>query len=83
MQLEHDQKPLQEQLHILQVFGLFITRSFNQFPVREINIPFIVKLGFTGVYIFFLFLIENIDCGLYMLELPGRGGSNIYPLSIF
>ena len=23
----------------------------------------IVKLGFTGVYIFFLFLLQNIDCG--------------------
>ena len=22
-----------------------------------------VKLGFTGVYIFFLFLLKNIDCG--------------------
>ena len=31
---------------------------------------YIVKLGFTGVYIsFFLFLLKNIDCG-YSLELP-------------
>ena len=22
-----------------------------------------VKLGFTGVYIFFFFLLKNIDCG--------------------
>ena len=28
-----------------------------------------VKLGFTGVYIIFLFLLKNIDCG-YLLELP-------------
>ena len=28
---------------------------------------YIVKLGFTGVYIIFLFLLENIDCG-YSLE---------------
>ena len=28
MQLEHDQKLLQEQHHLLQVFGLFITPSF-------------------------------------------------------
>ena len=27
-----------------------------------------VKLGFTGVYIIFLFLLKNIDCG-YLLEL--------------
>ena len=30
---------------------------------------YIVKLGFTGVYIIFLFLLKNIDCG-YSLELP-------------
>ena len=28
-----------------------------------------VKLGFAGVYLFFLFLLQNIDCG-YSLELP-------------
>ena len=30
---------------------------------------YIVKLGFTRVYLFFLFLLKNIDCG-YSLELP-------------
>ena len=30
---------------------------------------YIVKLGFTGVYIIFLFLPQNIDCG-YSLEPP-------------
>ena len=24
---------------------------------------YLVKLGYTGVYIFFLFLLQNIDCG--------------------
>ena len=39
---------------------------------------YIVKVGFTGVYIiFFLFLLKNIDCG-YSLEPPHRGGSNEY-----
>ena len=38
---------------------------------------FIVKLGYTGVYLFFLFLLQNIDCG-YSLEPPQRGGSNVY-----
>ena len=33
---------------------------------------YIVKLGFTGVYIIFLFLLLNIDCG-----------SNVYPQSMF
>ena len=36
---------------------------------------YIVKLGFTGVYIIFLISAQNIDCG-YSLELPHRGGSN-------
>ena len=39
---------------------------------------YIVKLGFAGVYLFFLCLIQNIDCG-YPLEPPGQGGSNAYP----
>ena len=43
---------------------------------------YIVKLGFTGVYFFFLFLLQNIDCG-YSLELPHWGGSNLYPPSMF
>ena len=30
---------------------------------------YIVKLGFTGVYIIFLFLLQSIDCG-YSLEPP-------------
>ena len=30
---------------------------------------YIVKLGFTGVYIIFLISSQNIDCG-YSLELP-------------
>ena len=38
---------------------------------------YIVKLGFTGVYIIFLILLKNIDCG-YSLEPPRRGGSNEY-----
>ena len=45
---------------------------------------YIVKLGFTGVYIIFLISAQNIDCG-YSLEPPrrGRGGSNEYPQSMF
>ena len=43
---------------------------------------YIVKLGFTGVYIIFLILLNNIDCG-YSLEPPHRGGSNEYPQSMF
>ena len=36
---------------------------------------YIVKLGFTGVYIIFLISSQNIGCG-YSLEPPRRGGSN-------
>ena len=43
---------------------------------------YIAKLGFAGVYLFFLFLLQNIDCG-YSLEPPRRGGSNMYQQSMF
>ena len=43
---------------------------------------YIVKLGFTGVYIIFHISAQNIDCG-YSLEPPRRGGSNEYPHSMF
>ena len=43
---------------------------------------YIVKLGYPGVYIIFLYLLKNIDCG-YSLEPPRRGGSNEYPQSMF
>ena len=43
---------------------------------------YIVKLGFTGVYIIFFIAAQTIDCG-YSLEPPHRGGSNEYPQSMF
>ena len=43
---------------------------------------YIVKLGFRGLLIIFLILLLNPDCG-YSLEPPGRGGSNVYPQSMF
>ena len=44
---------------------------------------YIVKLGFTWVFIiFFLFLLKNIDYG-YSLESFRRGGSNEYLQSMF
>ena len=43
---------------------------------------YIVKVGFTGVYIIFLISAQNTDCG-YSLEPPRRGGSNEYPQSMF
>ena len=38
---------------------------------------YLVKLGFTWVYIISLISAQNIDCG-YSLEPPRRGGSNEY-----
>ena len=64
--------------------------SVNGYPRKHDF--YIVKLGFAGVYLFFLFLLENIDCGYtleplgdcgYALEPPRRGGSNVYPQSMF
>ena len=43
---------------------------------------YIVKLGFTGVYLNFLISAQNIYCR-YSLEPPRRGGSNEYPQSMF
>ena len=43
---------------------------------------YIVKLGFTGIYIIVLISAQNIDCR-YSLEPPRRGGSNEYPQSMF
>ena len=43
---------------------------------------YIVKLGFTGVYIILLISAKNTDCG-YSLEPPRRGGSNEYSQSMF
>ena len=43
---------------------------------------YVVKLGFTGVYIIFLISAQNIHCG-YSLEPLRRGGSNEYTQSMF
>ena len=43
---------------------------------------YVAKLGYAGVYLFFWFLLQNIDCW-YSIEPPRRGGSNVYPQSMF
>ena len=54
--------------------------------VRAVNTPlnptYVIKLGFLGVYLFFLILLQNIDCG-YSLEPPRRAGSNVYTQFMF
>ena len=58
------------------------TRLYNFDPLKPHF--YMVKLGFTGVYIIFLLISaqKNVDCG-YALESPRRGGSNKYPQSMF
>ena len=56
---------------------LFLYRLSGK-HVSAMSTPFkphfyIVKLGYAGVYLFFLFLLQNIDYGY---SLP-RGGSNV------
>ena len=61
---------------------VFITKTYlYNFDPRKPHF-YIVKLGFTGVYIIFLISDQNIDCR-YSLEPPRRGGSNEYPQSMF
>ena len=49
-------------------------------PVQEIMMVFLISETRTTIPIF-LFLIQNIDCG-YPLE-RRRGGSNVFPQSMF
>ena len=51
------------------------TRPYNFDPLKPQF--YIVKLGFSGVYIIFLISAQNIDC-VYSSEPPRRGGSNEY-----
>ena len=60
--------------------GIAKTCLYNFDPLKPHF--YIVNLGFTVVYIIFLFLLENIDCG-YSLKPPRRDGSNKYPQSMF
>ena len=66
----------------VKIIKVFITKTrlYNFDPLKPHF--YIVKLGFTGVYIIFLCLLKNIDCG-YSLEPPRRGGSNENPQSMF
>ena len=69
------------------VFAHRVKLSFTKLCLYNID-PlkphfYIVKLGFKRCTIyFFLFLLQNIDCG-YSLEPPRRGGSNMLSQSMF
>ena len=68
-------KKLNAELHAIMKTCLY---DFDPFKPHF----YVVKLGFTGVYIIFLSSAQNIDCR-YLLELPHWGGSNEYPQSMF
>ena len=71
-----------EERYLVYISVIIITKTYlyNFDPLKPHF--YIVKLGFTGVYIIFLISAQNIDCG-YPLE-PARGdGSNEYPQSMF
>ena len=70
----------QFQNNFIDMFLITKTRLYKFDPLEPHF--YIVKLGFTGVYIIFLISAQNIDCG-YLLEPPRRGGSNEYPQSMF
>ena len=76
-------KEVDEEVHWLNLKTKeFITKTYlyNFDPLKPYF--YIVKLGFTGVYIIFLISAQNLDCG-YLLEPPRRGGSNEYLQSSF
>ena len=62
------------------VIHITTTRLYKFDPLKPHF--YIVKLGFTGVYIILFILLKNIDFG-YSLEPPRRGSSNEYPKSMF
>ena len=94
LKLDKIKRKLQNAKHFLITFTINVNRlhleTKNTLQFRKWESPFwplkphfyIVKLGFTGFTLFFLFLLNNIYCG-YSLEPPRRGGSNEYPQSIF
>ena len=52
---------------VIQCYKHQENKSMKRYPLEPHF--YVVKLGFTGVYQFFLFMLQIIDCG-YSLELP-------------
>ena len=73
-------KPIMKIMQLDGEVSIKQTCPCNEYPLNPHF--YIAKLGYAGVYLFFLFLLQNIDCG-YSLEPPRRGGSNVYPQSMF
>ena len=66
--------------NVIEMQAITKTCLYNVDPLKPHF--YIVKLSLQGYILFFLVLLENIDCG-YSLEPPRRGGSNEYPQSMF
>ena len=62
------------------IYYITKTRLYNFDPLEPHF--YIVKPGFTGVYIILLISAQDMVCG-YSLEPPRRGGSNDYPQCVF
>ena len=75
---KHTKKKKKKKKHEVTAAKCTITKTclYNFDPLKPHF--YIVELGFTGVYIIFLFLLKNIYSG-YSSEPPRRGGSNEYP----
>ena len=72
-------KPRHSKTYNIALYSITKTCLYNFDPLKPHF--YIVKLGFTGVYIVFHISAQNIDCG-YLLEPPRRGSSNEYPQSM-
>ena len=60
---------------------------YENTPMQYTEMFWVVKnlkfdKNFFYIFFSFFFLAQNIDCG-YALEPPRRGGSNVYPQSMF
>ena len=74
---------LSENFHLFgdKIFSIITKTRLYNFDLLKPHF-YIVKLGFTGVYIIFLISAQKHRLW-YSLEPPYRGGSNEYPQSIF
>ena len=71
-------------------FSVMLVHMYQQYHQENMSVycippytPLLYsKTGVRRGIPIFLFLLQNIDCG-YSLEPPRRGGSNVYPQSMF
>ena len=78
--IDKEFKQLNRSGKVLGVVIMMKTCLCNVYPLEPHF--YIAKVGFAGVCLFFVFLLQNIDCG-YSLEPPRRGGSNVNTQSMY